>query len=93
MAGQFRACWHAAELLCQVARRLADFQYQVLQRAVDMYLSAPVREVPLDFPDDVGPGVAGQAAAEGQIEVVDRLQQADIPTCIRSSAGSGPREY
>ena len=76
---QVRLGRSAAELLGQLPGRRADFHGQLLDRALDIKLPARVPEMALDLAGDAGLGIGGQAAAEGRIEVVDRLHQADIP--------------
>ncbi len=70
---------HVAQLLGQLPGRLADLQHELLYRALDVHLPALVAEMPLDLARDARLGVGGQAAADSGIEVVDRLQQADVP--------------
>ena len=77
--GQLGVAW-ASGPSCWVrsARGLADLQPQLLRRALDVHLPALVAEVPLDLAGDARLGVGGQAAADGRVEVVDGLQQADV---------------
>src|SRR5215469_5185444 len=44
-----------------------------------MHLPALVTEMPLDLTADTRLRVGGQAAADRRIEVVDRLEQPDVP--------------
>ena len=68
-----------AQVLGQLPGRLADLEHQLLHGARDVDLPPLVAEVPLDLAADARPRVGGQAAADGRVEVADRLQQADIP--------------
>ena len=66
------------EVLDQRGARLADLQQQFLHRPLDMDLPALVPEVALDLAGDARLGVGGQVPAECRVEVVDRLEQADV---------------
>ena len=79
MQGQVGLGRGAAQPLGQLPGRLADLQHQLLHRALDVHLPPLVAEVPLELAADARPRVRGQAAADGRVEVADRLQQADVP--------------
>ena len=76
--GQVRLGRSPAELLGQLPDHDAEFHGELLRRALDVNLPARVPEMPLDLPENAWLRVSGQAAADGGIEVVDCLHQADI---------------
>jgi hypothetical protein len=57
----------------------AHLEEQFLGGPADVYLPALVPEVPLDLAGDARLGIGRQARAEHRVEVVDRLEQSDVP--------------
>jgi hypothetical protein len=78
MPGEVGVGGGTAEFLGELEGLLAGLQDQFLQGPVDMDLPALVTEVPLDLAGDARLSLGGQGAAEGRVEVVDGLQQADV---------------
>ena len=76
--GHLGVGWRAAQILGQLAGRLAGFQYQFLHGPRDVDRPALVPEVPLDLAADAHLRVGGQVAADRGIETADRLHQPDI---------------
>src|SRR5215472_15889482 len=75
---QFVVLGGTGELVGQLGAGPAQLKPQLLSGALDVYVPPLVPEVPLDLPGDARLGVGGQVAAEGWVEVVDRLEQADV---------------
>jgi hypothetical protein len=78
VTGQLRVGRRVSQHLGQVAAGRPDPQQQVLGGAPDPDLPPLITEMPLDLAADAGLRVRGQAAAQPGIEVVDRLDQADV---------------
>jgi len=66
------------ELLGQLGAGPAQLQPQFLGGPLDVHVPPLVPEVPFDLAGDAGLRVGGEVAAEGRVEVVDGLEQADV---------------
>jgi hypothetical protein len=78
MARQLLVPGRTAQLLGEFPARPADLQHQFLRGPLDMDLPALIPEVPLDLTADTWLRVRGQVRPQRGIEVVDRLEQADV---------------
>src|SRR5581483_6408981 len=67
----------APQLHGQLFHQTRQLDVQLLEAARDAHGPAAVAEVPLDLADDVRRRVGRQLDAAGQVEAVDRLDQAD----------------
>ena len=76
--GEFGVRRNPAELVGQFGGRVPQLEPSLLKRALDVDLPALIAEVALDLAAYARLRIAGQTRADTGIEVVDRLEQANV---------------
>jgi len=76
--GQFVVLGRPGELLRQLGAGPAQLQPQFLGGPLDVHVPPLVTEVPLDLAGDARLRIRREVAAEGRVEIVDGLEQADV---------------